>query len=114
MKNDSIKIVLKLIQEKRILLVILWILLKSIWKLTQIIELKKLIKYKLKCMDCEKSFDSWFSSSKEFEKLKKESFLIVIFVTQKINKTLMAPNILGINKKSENKIKMKKNVIIKN
>ena len=34
-------------------------------------------------MDCEKSFDSWFSSSKEFEKLKKKNFLIVIFATQK-------------------------------
>ena len=65
-------------------------------------------------MDCEKSFDSWFSSSKEFEKLKKRKFLNCHFCnSKKINKTLMAPNILGINKKSENKIKMKKNVIIK-
>jgi len=31
-----------------------------------------MIKYKLKCKDCEKSFDSWFSSSEEFEKLKKK------------------------------------------
>ena len=38
-----------------------------------------MIKYKLKCKNCEKSFDSWFSSSKEFEKLKAKNFLAVIF-----------------------------------
>ena len=32
-----------------------------------------MIKYKLICRDCNKIFDSWFSSSKEFEKLKKEN-----------------------------------------
>ena len=58
-----------------------------------------MIKYKLKCKNCEKSFDSWFSSSKEFEKLKKKNFLIVIFVIQKkLIKTLMAPNILSQKK----------------
>ena len=28
-----------------------------------------MIKYKLICKNCDTSFDSWFSSSKEFEKL---------------------------------------------
>ena len=73
-----------------------------------------MIKYKLKCRDCENSFDSWFSSSKEFEKLKKKKFLNCHFCnSKKIIKTLMAPNILGINKKTENKIKIKKNINIK-
>ena len=73
-----------------------------------------MIKYKLKCRDCENSFDSWFSSSKEFEKLKKKKFLNCHFCnSKKIIKTLMAPNILGINKKIENKIKIKKNINIK-
>ena len=73
-----------------------------------------MIKYKLKCRDCEKSFDSWFSSSKEFEKLKKKKFLNCHFCnSKKIIKTLMAPNILGINKKTENKIKIKKTINIK-
>ena len=73
-----------------------------------------MIKYKLKCKDCEKSFDSWFSSSKEFEKLKKKKILNCHFCnSKKIIKTLMAPNILSINKKTENKIKIKKNAIIK-
>jgi hypothetical protein len=40
-----------------------------------------MIKYKLKCKDCNISFDSWFSSSNEYEKLKKKTFLIVIAVT---------------------------------
>ena len=30
-----------------------------------------MIKYKLICKSCNKSYDSWFSSSKEYEKLKK-------------------------------------------
>ena len=29
-----------------------------------------MIKYKLNCNECDISFDSWFSSSKEYEKLK--------------------------------------------
>ena len=38
-----------------------------------------MIKYKLICKDCEISFDSWFSSSVEFEKLKKKKLLICHF-----------------------------------
>ena len=33
-----------------------------------------MIKYKLICKDCETTFDSWFSSSKEYEKLKRKNF----------------------------------------
>ena len=59
-----------------------------------------MIKYKLKCNDCEKDFDSWFSSSLEFEKLKKKNFLNCHFCNQKnIDKTLMAPNILNSKQK---------------
>ena len=43
-----------------------------------------MIKYKLKCNDCERDFDSWFSSSLEFEKLKKKSFFKLPFVNQKM------------------------------
>tara|TARA_Y100000992_G_scaffold296061_1_gene257791 strand:+ start:2808 stop:3236 length:429 start_codon:yes stop_codon:yes gene_type:complete len=73
-----------------------------------------MIKYKLKCKNCEKSFDSWFSSSKEFEKLKKNNFLNCHFCDSKnVIKTLMAPNILSIKKQHENKIRIKKNEDIK-
>ena len=33
-----------------------------------------MIKYKLICKGCSKDFDSWFASSKEFEKLKKSLY----------------------------------------
>lgn len=73
-----------------------------------------MIKYKLKCRDCEKSFDSWFSSSKEFEKLKSKKFLSCHFCnSKKIIKTLMAPNIMTAKQKLENNLKMKKNNKIK-
>ena len=73
-----------------------------------------MIKYKLKCKNCEKSFDSWFSSSKEFEKLKSKKFLSCHFCnSKKIIKTLMAPNIMTANQKLENNLKMKKNNKIK-
>tara|TARA_B100000575_G_C23025722_1_gene590681 strand:- start:517 stop:948 length:432 start_codon:yes stop_codon:yes gene_type:complete len=73
-----------------------------------------MIKYRLKCKNCEKSFDSWFSSSKEFEKLKKKNFLNCHFCNSKsIVKTLMAPNIVSSKNCFENKIKIKKNNNIK-
>ena len=73
-----------------------------------------MIKYKLKCKNCEKSFDSWFSSSKEFEKLRSNKFLSCHFCnSKKIIKNLMAPNIMTANQKLENNLKMKKNNTIK-
>ena len=62
-----------------------------------------MIKYKLKCKDCETSFDSWFSSSKEYEKLKKKNFLNCYNCNSlNIEKNLMSPNIF----KSKNNIKI--------
>ena len=53
-----------------------------------------MIKYNLKCKCCSKKFDSWFSSSKEYEKLKKIKQLNCIYCNStKVEKTLMAPNI---------------------
>ena len=53
-----------------------------------------MIKYKLICKTCEETFDSWFASSKEFEKLKKKKYLNCHFCnSKKIEKTLMAPKI---------------------
>ena len=61
-----------------------------------------MIKYKLLCKDCLKNFDSWFASSKEFEKLKKTAFINCPNCNSlKIEKSLMAPSI--INNKKENK-----------
>jgi hypothetical protein len=67
-----------------------------------------MIKYKLKCSDCEISFDSWFASSEEFEKLKKKKLLVChICNSIKIDKTLMAPRLMN------NKENLKKNLHLK-
>ena len=55
-----------------------------------------MIKYKLLCRDCELSFDSWFASSKEYEKLKKKNFLSCHNCSSKnIEKNLMAPKLIN-------------------
>ena len=60
-----------------------------------------MIKYKLKCNDCEIVFDSWFASSKEYEKVKKKNFLACHNCgSQNVEKTLMAPQLIG-NKKNQ-------------
>ena len=68
-----------------------------------------MIKYKLICKECDNIFDSWFSNSKEYEKLKNREYLNChICGSQKIEKTLMAPNVLNnldIKSKDVNKIK---------
>ena len=62
-----------------------------------------MIKYKLVCNDCEITFDSWFASSNEYEKLKKKKFLICHNCnSQKVEKTLMAPKLINSKKKSNN------------
>ena len=61
-----------------------------------------MIKYKLVCKNCETNFDSWFASSKEFEKLKKKHLLVChICNSAKVDKTLMAPSLRN-NKRNIN------------
>ena len=58
-----------------------------------------MIKYKLTCKDCSKLFDSWFASSKEFEKLKKLNYLNCPSCNSlNIDKSLMSPSVLTIKK----------------
>ena len=53
-----------------------------------------MIKFKLICKDCETIFDSWFSSSREYEKLKKRKFLNCHFCNSlKVGKALMSPSV---------------------
>ena len=55
-----------------------------------------MIKYRLICKKCKNTFDSWFASSKEFEKLKKKNFLNCHNCnSNKIEKTLMAPKLIN-------------------
>tara|TARA_B100000941_G_scaffold281194_1_gene248366 strand:+ start:788 stop:1216 length:429 start_codon:yes stop_codon:yes gene_type:complete len=64
-----------------------------------------MIKYKLICKDCNTKFDSWFASSNEYEKLKKRKFLTCHKCNSfKVEKTLMAPQL--INSKSASEIKL--------
>ena len=54
-----------------------------------------MIKYKLICKDCENTFDSWFSSSKEYERLKKKDLLNCHTCNSfSVEKTLMSPSVL--------------------
>ena len=57
-----------------------------------------MIKYRLVCKNCNLSFDSWFASSNEFEKLKKKNYLNCHKCNStKVEKTLMAPKMIKIN-----------------
>ena len=73
-----------------------------------------MIRYKLYCISCKYSFDSWFSSSCEFERLKKKRLLNChLCNSSKIKKTIMAPNVLSLKTRKENKIKMNNSQKIK-
>ena len=53
-----------------------------------------MIVFKLICKDCEISFDSWFSSSIEYEKLKKKNFINCHSCNSlNIEKALMSPSV---------------------
>ena len=71
-----------------------------------------MIKYRLNCKNCNLSFDSWFASSKEFEKLKKKKLLNCHQCnSKKIEKSLMAPKFINNNSNeiiSKNNLKLKK------
>ena len=55
-----------------------------------------MIKYELICKNCKLSFDSWFSSSNEYEKLKKKNYLNCHNCnSKKVEKNLMAPKLIN-------------------
>ena len=68
-----------------------------------------MIKYKLICKNCEQSFDSWFASSTEYEKLKKKSFLSCHNCnSNNVEKSLMAPKLMGKSIKDDTELNNKK------
>jgi hypothetical protein len=68
-----------------------------------------MIKYKLICKDCETTFDSWFSSSKEYEKLKKKNLLNChICNSLNVEKTLMSPSVFMPKNNSKTDMQIKK------
>ena len=79
-----------------------------------------MIKYSLICKDCDVTFESWFSNSKEFEKLNNKNLLECIYCSsKKIDKSIMAPNISYSSNKQEqikidyNDFKKEKNELLK-
>ena len=74
-----------------------------------------MIRYKLRCRSCDNSFDSWFASSKEYDKLRKLKHLNCHYCNSiKIEKTLMAPSIVNQKKQNISILKNKKINKIKN
>jgi hypothetical protein len=73
-----------------------------------------MIKYNLTCNDCNNLFDSWFSSSKEYEKLKKLNY-ISCYVCNSLNvdKSLMTPNIINSKANKAENSKDKKHAQIR-
>ena len=73
-----------------------------------------MIKYNLVCKQCNKIFDSWFSSSKEYEKLKKLKHINCHNCNSlEVDKSLMSPNVLNSKNEKLDKIKTKKLANIK-
>jgi len=68
-----------------------------------------MIKYKLACKNCKSTFDSWFASSEEFEKLKKKSLLVChICNSTTVDKTIMAPSLRNNKKDIKNDLQLDK------
>jgi len=69
-----------------------------------------MIKYNLVC-ECGKAFESWFSSSNEYDSLKKKKLINCIYCdSAKIKKSVMAPNLSSKSNKILNKSKFEKKV----
>ncbi len=55
-----------------------------------------MIRYSLICKNCDLTFESWFASSKEYEKLKNKKFLNCHNCNSTdVEKNLMAPSLIG-------------------
>ena len=69
-----------------------------------------MIKYNLICK-CGESFESWFSSSSEFDSLYKKKFIKCIYCeSSSVKKSVMAPNLPSKSNKIFNKSKLEKNI----
>ena len=70
-----------------------------------------MIKYNLKCNN-EHEFESWFSDSDEFDKLKSKKLLECIFCSSKnINKSIMAPMVSGTKENNNLKKELNENLV---
>ena len=68
-----------------------------------------MIKYKLLCKNCNLKFDSWFASSNEYERLKKKKLLSCHKCnSSKVEKTIMAPQLINKKSHSDERVSVKK------
>ena len=69
-----------------------------------------MIKYNLTCK-CGENFESWFSSSKEFDVLSKRKLINCIYCDSTfVKKSVMAPNLVSKSNKLKKKNKIEKNI----
>ena len=69
-----------------------------------------MIKYNLTC-ECGEIFESWFSSSSEFDSLCKKKLIKCIYCESSlIKKSVMAPNLSSKSNKISTKTKLEKNI----
>ena len=69
-----------------------------------------MIKYNLTC-ECNCTFDSWFASSEEFERLLKRKMITCIECnSNNVNKSIMSPNVSNSKKNNNENYKFQKNI----
>ena len=69
-----------------------------------------MIKYNLTCK-CGKTFESWFSSSFQFDSLNRRKLINCIYCgSTLVKKSVMAPNLSGKSNKIPNKTKLEKSI----
>ena len=69
-----------------------------------------MIKYNLLCK-CGETFESWFSTSKEYESLKKKKLINCIYCNStSIKKSIMSPNVTSKSNKSSIKKNIEKDI----
>ncbi len=74
-----------------------------------------MIKYNIICKECDLNFDSWFASSKDFEKLKSKKLLNCHKCNSlNVEKNLMAPKLIRNKPDNDLKKELKKHSVIKN
>ena len=70
-----------------------------------------MIKYNLTCLACKAIFNSWFSVSEEFERLKKRNLITCIDCnSQNVKKSIMAPNVASSKRIKNEASKFRKNL----
>ena len=68
-----------------------------------------MIKYKLICKNCDLKFNSWFASSSEYERLKNKKLLSCHKCNSvKVQKTVMAPQLINSKSKLDEKLNLEK------